>query len=359
MPPAIEAHELTKRFRRLQTYRDLVLYPWRTAEHLAVDRVSLAVAPGEVFGVLGQNGAGKTTLIRMLTTLLIPSSGEAVVAGRDVTRDPRGVRGVIGLVSGEERSFYWRLTGRQNLEFFAALSHVPADVARRRIDELVRRLGLSDHADRPFAVYSTGLRQKLAIARGLLSEPEVLFMDEPTRSLDPISARSIRQFVLEHVIGELGRTVVLATHSMTEAEELCDRLMFIQTGRVVAEGSVPELRRKIGYGVRCELRLRAMPDSLPDALRALPGVLSLSLSREEAANWSADGVDGLDGLDGLRTVRLTLGEETDVLARVLRAAVLSGAEVHGSETRELSLEEIYVRTLGEGQPVADAVVARR
>jgi ABC-2 type transport system ATP-binding protein len=353
VPPAIEAHELTKRFRRLQTYRDLALYPWRGADHLAVDRVSLAVAPGEVFGVLGQNGAGKTTLIRLLTTLLIPSSGEAVVAGRSVTRDPRGVRGLIGLVSGEERSFYWRLTGRQNLEFFAALSQVPADVARRRIDELVRRLGLSDHADRPFAVYSTGLRQKLAIARGLLSEPQVLFMDEPTRSLDPISARSIRQFVAEHVIGELGRTVVLATHSMTEAEELCDRLIFIQGGRVVSEGSVPELRRKIGYGVRCELRLRAMPETLPEAIRTVPGVLSLTVGRAGAASDPPH-----DHPNGLSTLRLTLAEETEVLARVLRTAVLSGAEVHGCETRELSLEEIYVRTLGQEQPAGSVVASR-
>lgn len=349
MPPAIETSELTKRFRRLQTYRDLVLYPWRRAEHLAVDRVSLTVEPGEVFGVLGQNGAGKTTLIRMLSTLLVPSSGRAVVAGRDVVRDPRGVRGVIGLVSGEERSFYWRLTGRQNLEFFAALAHVPADVAGRRIDDLIRRLGLADHADRPFAVYSTGLRQKLAIARGLLSEPEILFMDEPTRSLDPISARSIRNFVAEHVVGELGRTVILATHSMTEAEELCDRLVFVQSGRVVAAGTVPELRRAIGYGIRCELRLGSMPASLPGALHGLPGVLSVG----------GPGADpGAPDLDGIVTLRLSLGEEPGVLAAVLRTAVLSGAAVHGCDTREASLEEIYVRTLAP-EPRADGQLAER
>src|SRR5207244_7226342 len=133
MQPAIQPHALTKRFRKLHTYRDLLLYPWRRADHLAVDRLSLRIDQGELFGILGQNGAGKTTLIKMLCTALLPSSGSASVAGYDVVRDARHVRAAIGLVSGEERSFYWRLTGRQNLEFFAALYHVPQAIARRRI----------------------------------------------------------------------------------------------------------------------------------------------------------------------------------------------------------------------------------
>src|SRR5207244_1040564 len=133
MQVAIEAQALTKRFRKLQTYRDLVLYPWRQADHLAVDHISLRIQRGELFGLLGQNGAGKTTLIKMLCTALLPSSGSAAVMGYDVVRDARHVRAAIGLVSGEERSFYWRLTGRQNLEFFAALYHVPQAIARRRI----------------------------------------------------------------------------------------------------------------------------------------------------------------------------------------------------------------------------------
>ena len=172
-------------------------------------------------------------------------------------RDPRAIRGRIGLVSGDERSFYWRLTGRQNLEFFAALQHLPPAVVAARIVELAARLGIAEHLDRPFGHLSTGQRQKLAIARGLMSEPEILFMDEPTRSLDPISAVAIREFVAEHIVGELGSTVVLATHSMPEAEALCRRLAFIQDGRIVAEGSVADLRRAIGYGTRCELRLGA------------------------------------------------------------------------------------------------------
>src|ERR1044071_5108905 len=144
MPPTIEILDLTKRFRKLQSYRDLLLYPWRRADHLAVDGVSLRIEPGELFGILGQNGAGKTTLIKMLCTALRPSSGSATVAGYDVVRDARRLRAVIGLVSGEERSFYWRLTGRQNLEFFAALYHVPPAVARPRIAMLLHGVGLEE-----------------------------------------------------------------------------------------------------------------------------------------------------------------------------------------------------------------------
>jgi ABC-2 type transport system ATP-binding protein len=330
MQPAIEAHALTKRFRKLQTYRDLVLYPWRRADHLAVDGVSLRIERGELFGILGQNGAGKTTLIKMLCTALLPSSGSAAIAGYDVVRQARQVRERIGLVSGEERSFYWRLTGRQNLEFFAALYHVPGPIAQRRIADLLRRVGLDDAADRPFRTYSSGMRQKLGIARGLLSAPQVLFMDEPTRSLDPISAQAMRQLVTEYITGELECTVILATHSMAEAEQLCDRLALIRTGQIVAEGTIAQLRQGLHYGVRCELRVRHMAPELPDTLRRLGGVLDVAATRD----------------DGSHLLRLTLNEEGPVLAAVLREVIESGADIYSCLTRQVTLEEIYVHTLG-------------
>ena len=347
MLPAIETHQLTKHFRKVHSYRDLLLYPWRRADHLAVDGVSLQIARGELFGILGQNGAGKTTLIKMLCTALLPSSGSASVAGLDVVRDARRVRASIGLVSGEERSFYWRLSGRQNLEFFAALYHVSSAVARERIGALLHGVGLEDAADRPFRTYSTGMRQKLAIARGLLNAPQVLFMDEPTRSLDPISAQSVRRFVADYILGELGSTVILATHSMAEAEELCDRVALIRAGRVVAEGSVDQLRQALHYGLRRELRLRHMPPELPDALQRLPGIVSLDVARE----------------DGLHVLDLAMSDEGAVLAAVLREAIESGAEVYDCRTRQVSLEEIYLQTLGDGsvraQPEAPAQVGLR
>ncbi|HZG67106.1 MAG TPA: ABC transporter ATP-binding protein [Herpetosiphonaceae bacterium] len=337
MPPAIETYALTKRFRKLHSYRDLLLYPWRPADHLAVEGVSLRVGQGELFGLLGQNGAGKTTLIKMLCTSLLPSAGSAQVAGYDVVREGRQVRSAIGLISAEERSFYWRLTGRQNLEFFAAIYHLPPAHARRRIDHLLKDVDLVDHADRPFQTYSTGMRQKLAIARGLLHEPQVLFMDEPTRSLDPIAAQAVRRFVAEYIVGELGRTVVLATHSMAEAEELCDRVALIRGGRIVIDGSVDQLRRALDDRVRCELHIADMPPELPELLQSLPGVLDLTVGREGQ----------------LCVLRVSLSEEGLVLAAVLRAVVESGAGVHRCSTRQVSLEEIYMRTLGDPAPIME------
>jgi ABC-2 type transport system ATP-binding protein len=338
MPPAIETHELTKRFRKLHSYRDLLLYPWQRASHLAVDRVSLQIAQGELFGILGQNGAGKTTLIKMLCTALLPSTGSATVAGHDVVRAARQVRAAIGLVSGEERSFYWRLTGRQNLEFFAALYHVPTAEARRRIVMLLHGVGLEEAADRPFRTYSTGMRQKLAIARGLLNQPQVLFMDEPTRSLDPISAQSVRRFVADYIVGELGSTVILATHSMAEAEELCDRVALIRAGRVVVQGPIAQLRQTLHYGVRRQLKLQHMPPELPDMLRRLPGITSLTVTREQ----------------GLHILELSMSDEGALLAMVMRETVESGAEIYDCVTQQISLEEIYMHTLGEAPATAPA-----
>jgi ABC-2 type transport system ATP-binding protein len=348
MTYAIETESLTKRFRPLRSYRDLVS-PSRRVERTAVSDVNLQIPPGQVFGLLGQNGAGKTTLIRMLTTLLLPTFGTARVAGHDVAHEASAVRAKIGLVSGDERSFYWRLTGRQNLEFFAALQHLPPALVTRRIDDVAGRLGIAEHLERPFGHLSTGQRQKLAIVRGLMHEPAILFMDEPTRSLDPISAVTIREFVAEHIVRELGSTVVLATHSMPEAEALCRRLAFIQDGRIVAEGSVMELRRAIGYGIRCELRLGRRTGTGGVDLAALPGVLTVLPTVVHNADAHGD--------PGPLVVRLTLVED-DALAGVLRALVIGGADVLGCETRELSLEEIYVHTLTAGAATAPRLVGQ-
>lgn len=346
MTTAIETVELTKRFRAMRSLRSALFHPRDSSEHVAVDGVSLSIPHGEVFGLLGQNGAGKTTLVRMLTTLLIPTSGTALVDGRDVVADPHHVRSRIGLINGDERSFYWRLTGRQNLEFFGALRHLDPTTAGHAIERMAARLGMTDHLDRPFAKLSTGQRQSLAIIRGLLDEPQIVFMDEPTRSLDPISAARLRRFVAEVVVGELHRTVVLATHSMPEAEDLCDRLAFIQDGRIVAQGSVPELRRAIGYGTRCELRLRDVPGDLADRLARMPGLAAITVGAAET--------DPLDGATAI--VRLNLVTD-DAMPELMRALVGAGVAVLGCETSELSLEEIYIHTLGTPTAAAHSTVA--
>jgi ABC-2 type transport system ATP-binding protein len=328
MTAAIDILGLTKRFRRLHSYRDLLAYAWRSPELVAVDHISLRVERGELFGLLGQNGAGKTTLIRMLSTTLLPSSGRALVEGHDVVRDPHGVRRLIGLITGEERSFYLRLTGRENLEFFAALFRVPAETARRRMDTMATRLDLIGHLDRPYNQYSSGMRQKLAIIRGLLTEPRVLFMDEPTRALDPISAHLLRRFVVEHVMGELGCTVLLATHSTVEAEELCHRLALVRDGRLAGIGTIGELRAAVSPHNRAEIRVREVPPGLLDELRAHPVVRSVSI----VPNGTA------------QRIQLGLGSEADALSAVLAHVIARGAHVIGCATQHASLEEIYLAT---------------
>lgn len=324
---AIEVERLTKRFRPIGSYRDLLRYRWQAPSHPAVAEVSFEVHRGELFGLLGENGAGKSTLIRMLSTTLLPTSGHARVAGFDVVTDPRSVRRSIGLVSGDERSFFWRLTGRQNLRYFAALYHVRRDVARTRIDELLELLGVAQYADERYATLSTGTRQKFAIARGMMTEPEILFLDEPTRALDPIAADDLREYVARHIVGELGRTVILATHSLSEAEAACHRVAILRAGQMVELGTVPELSARHGLGDTLELE---GPHSLADVRAALaqtPGVVEVTATDEHALPRVA--------------VRLrSASAVNDALGALLR----SGVALSAVTTRKPTLTDIYRAT---------------
>ena len=326
---AIETDRLTKRFRRLGGYRDLLFYRLRPEEHLAVDELTFHVAQGELFGLLGENGAGKTTVIRMLATSLLPSSGTATVGGHDVVRESQRVRELVGLANGEERSFYWRLTGRQNLEFFAALYHLAPAFARGRIETLLDVFGIREEADGPFYSYSTGTRHKFSIARGLLTEPQVLFLDEPTRSLDPLAAAEVRRLLVDHVVGELGHTVLLATHSLSEAEAICDRIGIIRAGRLVADGTIAELRQRMTLPTTVDIRITGDANDVVMQLERAPGI-----------HAAASTVDG-------SVSRLTLQIERDptILNRILRLVVESGATVETFEVREPALQEIYERAL--------------
>jgi ABC-2 type transport system ATP-binding protein len=193
-----------------------------TQTTVALDGLDLEIAPGCVYGLLGPNGAGKTTTVRILATLLTPTSGTARVLGHDVEHDARQVRRRIGLVLGGDRGLYWQLTGRENLRYFAALSHLPARSADERVDEVLGLVSMTDGADRLVEQYSRGMRQRIHIARGLLTDPDVIFMDEPTTGLDPESADELRRLV--PVLVDRGKTILLTTHYMFEADQLCERL---------------------------------------------------------------------------------------------------------------------------------------
>ncbi len=239
MAYAIEAVNLTKRFPARKGLLDFL--PGRDGWLTALDRVSVAVAHGEIFGLVGPNGGGKTTLIKILCTLLLPNDGTARVNGYDVVTHPAEVKRSLGYFLETERSFYFRLTGRQNLAFFAALHNLYGRRASARIEEVLELLGISSDADKLFMHYSTGIRQRLSLARALLHDPAILFLDEPTRSLDPMAARSFRRFLKEGLVKERGRTLFIATHSLEEAKYLCDRIALVDQGSITALGSFEQI----------------------------------------------------------------------------------------------------------------------
>ena len=227
--------------------------PYRGREKVrALDGVSMAVPRGGIFGLLGTNGAGKTTLMKIAFGLLLPTSGTVEVLGEDPGR--REVRARMGMVLGEERSFYWRLSGRRNLEFFAALHDMDRAAVAARIEEFASLLGMSPYLDAPFSDYSAGMRQKAAVARALLHDPEVLFLDEPTRSLSPEAAYPLRDFIARELVEKRGKSVVLATQDMEEAEKLCRKVGILHRGRLLylgtMKGLLEEGRGRLGAEAR-------------------------------------------------------------------------------------------------------------
>ena len=203
---------------------------------VALDNISLTIEQGEVVALLGPNGAGKSTLLRILGTTVVPEQGSVLVAGLDAQADPPGVRRRIGVALGDERSWYWRLSGRRNLEFFAVLAGFSRAAARRRADDLLTEVGLAEAADRRFDGYSSGMKARLSLARALLAEPPVLLLDEPTRTLDPIAAADFRQLALQ-LAGERGRTMLFATHDLHEAAAVATRVVVLARGLIALESS--------------------------------------------------------------------------------------------------------------------------
>ena len=233
------------------------VYRTRREEVVALDGIDLDVSSGEIFGLLGTNGAGKTTLIKILVTLLLPTEGTAEVDGLDVVRDFRALRHRIAMVSGGEHSGYGILTVREQLWMFSQLYGIPTAVAHARIDELMERLGLAFATHRRVSDLSSGMRQKMNLVRGLITDPRVLFLDEPTVALDVGAARDVRREVRRWVDDDPQRTVILTTHYMLEADELCDRIAIVDHGRIVAMGTPQELKQRVRDDVVVELSTRA------------------------------------------------------------------------------------------------------
>jgi ABC-2 type transport system ATP-binding protein len=239
--PAILAQDLVKRYPVLRGFRELLRKPFDRRTVTALDGLDLRVERGRVFCLLGPNGAGKTTLIKVLATLVLPDGGRAEVDGHDVSREPGPAKRRIGYAVNDERSFYWRLSGRQNLEFFGALYGLRGPVRDRRIAEVLRLAGLEAAADLRFNTYSTGMRQMLAFARALLADAAILLVDEPTRSLDPQAADKIRAFLCDELAGRERKTVLWATHDLGEAADHADDIAVISRGRIRLRGTAASL----------------------------------------------------------------------------------------------------------------------
>jgi ABC-2 type transport system ATP-binding protein len=320
--PAIETHDI----RRVFESRKGFLFRERTRTE-ALKGVDLAVERGAIFGLLGPNGAGKTTLTKILSTLLLPTSGVAKVLGHDVTRETEWLRPRMGLVLGGERGLYNRISARENLRYFADLYGVPIADREARIREVLERVGLTEAADRRTEEYSRGMKQKLHLARGILHRPEILFLDEPTIGLDPKSARETRKLIRSLVSD--GVTIFLTTHYMFEAEELCPKLAVMSKGRIVARDTVDNLRLLVGGDRTIEVDAYGFEDRELEALRALPGV-----SKVVAEEFGP-------------SMRLTLRIRTaETTAGHVRAA-LSGHPELAVRERRTSLEDVYLDLVDE------------
>src|SRR3954466_12460923 len=253
----------------------------RPLEVEAVRGVSFAVEKGELFGLLGPNGAGKTTTINMLITLLLPTSGAARVLGHNVVDDAREIRRRIGYVFGGDRGLYERLSAYDNLRYFAELYGVSGKAQRARIDEVLELVGLKGRESERVEGFSRGMRQRLHIARGILHDPEVVFLDEPTIGVDPVGARDLRATIggLVHA----GKTVLLTTHYMFEADTLCDRIAVIAKGRIVAEGTPAKLKEHVVDSTVVEVEVFGIDETEVARLRTLPGVTSVSVEERDQA----------------------------------------------------------------------------
>jgi ABC-2 type transport system ATP-binding protein len=282
---------LTKRFPERRGLRETLLHPLAGRRVTVVSDVTFSADAGEFVGLLGPNGAGKTTLLKMLSTLILPDGGSASIDGYDVVRDASVVRTLVSPCLAMERSLYYRLTARENLEVYADLQDSPRGERGPRVDEVLTAVSLSDTGAKLVGQFSSGMLQRLLIARALLTRPRLLLLDEPTRSLDPISAREFRSFLRDELAMQRGCAVILATHNAEEAFELCNRVAILDRGRLLASGAAAQLAREF-MGVRYRLTT-TQPDH--PALREL-AAHGIDVSREarpEAAGRRLDVADAL------------------------------------------------------------------
>jgi ABC-type multidrug transport system ATPase subunit len=336
----VSGRGLTKRFAPRARIRELVRFARRAPPVTVVDGVSLDVYPGEVFGLLGPNGAGKTTIFKMLATMIAPDAGKATVSGFDVARDAASVRGVLASVPADERSLNWRISADENLRLFAALQHIHPREVSARIAWALDTVALADTGDKRVAEFSSGMRQRLLIARALLTRPRILLLDEPTRTLDPLSARELRRFLREELVAVHGCTILLATHNPDEAFGFCDRVAVLHRGRVLATGAASELAARFGED-RYRIVVTGADEHVFAALESR-GMLHRRAPAERT-------------LDGWDSVECTIGGGPARSVDLIRALIGNGVALARLERIEPSLADLISRIIkADGGRAADA-----
>lgn len=315
----------TDRLKRI--YKSVLGILKRTVKEItALEELSFTVKRGELFGLLGPNGAGKTTTVKMLTTLLIPTSGTAKVAGYDVVKEPLEVQRRIGFIFGGERGLYWRLSGEDNLKYFASLYHVDPEVSKKRIPYLMELVGLAGRGNEKVEGYSRGMKQRLHVARTLLHNPSILFLDEPTIGLDPVGAREFRGVIKD--LKSEGKTILLTTHYMYEADSLCDRIAVIDKGRIIALDTPKALKHAVLDLSVVEIELYGASEETIERIRNIPGVVAAALEER----------------DHKQILTVQSPESSEAVPGIL--AELGGTKVGKVSAREPTLEDAYVRLVG-------------
>ena len=331
---AVEARQLSRDY--VSTRRSHLVGKKITTVIKALDRVDFEIQEGELFGLLGPNGAGKTTTVKILCTLLEPTDGYALVKGYDVVNNAGEVRKIVNMVAGGERMLYFRLTGRENLKYFAELYDVPKKEVNSRINTLLELVGLSERADDEVEKYSKGMRQRLQVCRGLINDPQVLFLDEPTLGLDVNIAKDIRKFICEKIVREQGKTVLLTTHYMYEAEEMCDRVGFLSKGKLVAVGSAEELKRRMPSGFSMEVLVTRLSQEAFEDLQRLKAVKKAIITDYEGE------------AEGEKVDRLIINVESDQAApEVLNFMASRECRVVSLNIRGPTLEDLFMYFTGE------------
>jgi len=294
--------------------------------------VNLAVARGELFGLLGPNGAGKSTLLKLLATLTVPDCGRMTIDGIDVAAEPLEAKRRIALCASDERSFYFRLTARQNLMFFGALMGLSGERLCERVAECVERVDLTSHLDRRLGGFSSGMRVRLTVARALLADPSIIFFDEPTRAVDPVHAEDIRRLIRHDLVERAGKTVILATNLLEEAWEVCDRVAIVNHGRIVALGPPRALGDSLGAVARYRVTLDDVDDDLLARTRTIPGFRDLRIERSER------GVD----------LHVEMDPHEDTLGALMRAVSWSGTALRDFRPIDHEAIDVFKRAVDDG-----------